>query len=404
MSAQSDLDASSDLETFRRETRGWLEANCPAEMRQPVVDDTDVCWGGRRWKFKNEAQKVWLEKMAERGWTVPEWPKAYGGGGLNKDQARVLREEMASLQCRSPLTSFGISMLGPALLKYGNEAQKQEHIPKIVRGEIRWCQGYSEPGAGSDLASLKTRADDQGDHFLVNGSKIWTSYGDKADWIFCLVRTDFNVKKQEGISFLLFDMESSGISTRPIRLISGYSPFTQTFFDNVKVPKTNLVGELNKGWTIAKYLLTHERNMIGGMGLGARLGGTLTIGQLAVKNIGLAAGRLAEGALRTEIARFEMDAQAFALTMARVQAEAKAGNETGAMSSMLKYYGTELNKRRAELMMSVSGVDSLRFGDSLGEGDPAPAWLRTKANSIEGGTSEVQLNIIAKNVLRLPSA
>ncbi len=404
MSAQPQTDPSAALDAFRRETREWLEANCPPEMRQPVADETDVCWGGRNWKFKNEAQKVWLERMAERGWTVPEWPKAYGGGGLSKDEARVLREEMAALNCRSPLTSFGISMLGPALLKYGSEAQKQEHIPKIVRGEIRWCQGYSEPGAGSDLASLKTRAEDKGDHFLVNGSKIWTSYGDKADWIFCLVRTDFNVKKQAGISFLLFDMESPGISTSPIRLISGYSPFTQTFFDNVKVPKDNLVGELNKGWTIAKYLLTHERNMIGGMGLGLRVGGSLTVSQLAVKNIGLAAGRLAEGALRSEIARFEMDAQAFALTMRRVQAEAKAGNETGAMSSMLKYYGTELNKRRAELMMSVTGTESLKFGDAPSEGDLAPIWLRTKANSIEGGTSEIQLNIIAKNVLRLPSA
>ena len=390
------------LATFRSETRAWLQANCPAEMRQPVLDESDVCWGGRNWQFKNEAQRTWLQKMAERGWTVPEWPKAYGGGGLGKDEGRVLREEMARLKCRLPLTSFGISMLGPALLKYGNEAQKQEHIPKIVRGEIRWCQGYSEPGAGSDLASLKTRAEDRGGHFLVNGSKIWTSYGDKADWIFCLVRTDFNAKKHDGISFVLFDMAGPGITTRPILLISGYSPFTQTFFDNVKVPKENLLGELNKGWTIAKYLLTHERNMIGGMGLGLRVGGSATLGQMAVASIGLSGGRLAETALRTDIARFEMDAQAFALTMARVQAEAKAGNETGAMSSMLKYYGTELNKRRAELMMSVGGSDALKFGE--GGEELAPIWLRTKANSIEGGTSEVQLNIISKHVLRLPGA
>ncbi len=331
MSAQ--LNSEETLEAFRRDTRAWLEANCPPEMRQPVVDEYDVCWGGRRFKFKNDAQRVWLEKMAERGWTVPEWPKQYGGGGLSKDEARVLREEMAALKCRTPLTSFGISMLGPALLKYGNEKQKSEHIPKIARGEIRWCQGYSEPGAGSDLASLKTRAaDDHGDHFIVNGSKIWTSYGDKADWIFCLVRTSFAGKKQEGISFLLFDMESAGVTTSPIRLISGYSPFTQTFFDNVKVLKENLLGELNKGWTIAKYLLTHERNMIGGMGTQR----VTPLSQLAIKNIGLAAGRLAEPALRTDIARFEMDALAFALTMNRVTDEAKAGNETGAMSSMLE--------------------------------------------------------------------
>ena len=396
MSAQ--LKGDDSLEAFRAETRAWLEANCPPEMREPVADETDVCWGGRRAKFKNEAQRVWLERMAARGWTVPEWPKAYGGGGLSKEEARVLREEMARLKCRPPLTSFGISMLGPALLKYGSEKQKQEHIPKIVRGEIRWCQGYSEPGAGSDLASLKTRAEDKGDHFLVNGSKIWTSYGDKADWIFCLVRTDFSAKKQEGISFLLFDMDSPGVSTRPIQLISGYSPFTQTFFDNVKAPKDGLVGELNKGWTIAKYLLTHERNMIGGMGTQR----ATALHQLAIRNVGLSGGRLAEPMLRTDIARFEMDAQAFALTMSRVIDEAKAGNETGAMSSMLKYYGTELNKRRAELAMSASGVDALRFGEP--DAELAPMWLRTKANSIEGGTSEIQLNIIAKNVLKLPGA
>jgi acyl-CoA dehydrogenase len=398
MSAVAELQ--DDLEAFRSSTRAWLEANCPAPMRQPVLDDDDVCWGGRHWKFKNDAQRTWLQKMAERGWTVPHWPKAYGGGGLSKDEERILREEMAQLKCRSPLTSFGISMLGPALLKYGSEAQKQEHIPKIVRGEIRWCQGYSEPGAGSDLASLKTRAEIQGDHFVINGSKIWTSYGDKADWIFCLVRTDFAGKKHDGISFVLFDMASPGITTQPIRLISGYSPFTQTFFDNVKVPKQNLLGELNKGWTIAKYLLTHERNMIGGMGT-QRI---TPLSQLAVKSIGLASGRLAEPALRTDIARFEMDALAFALTMDRVQAEAKAGNETGAFSSMLKYYGTELNKRRAELTMSVAGTEGLRFGDTHGEADLAAMWLRTKANSIEGGTSEVQLNIISKHMLRLPGA
>lgn len=398
MSAQ--LNSDETLDAFRRDTRAWLEANCPPEMRQPIGDEYDVCWGGRRFKFKSDAQRVWLEKMAERGWTVPEWPKQYGGGGLSKDEARVLREELTALKCRPALTSFGISMLGPALLKYGNEQQKSEHIPKIARGEIRWCQGYSEPGAGSDLASLKTRADDHGDHFVVNGSKIWTSYGDKADWIFCLVRTSFAGKKQEGISFVLFDMESAGVTTSPIRLISGYSPFTQTFFDNVKVPKENLLGELNKGWTIAKYLLTHERNMIGGMGTQR----VTPLSQLAIKNIGLAAGRLAEPALRTDIARFEMDALAFALTMNRVTDEAKAGNETGAISSMLKYYGTELNKRRAELTMSVTGSEGLKFGDAHGEEHLAAMWLRTKANSIEGGTSEIQLNIIAKSVLRLPGA
>ncbi|MEY2883808.1 MAG: hypothetical protein RL490_1532, partial [Pseudomonadota bacterium] len=236
-----------DLETFRAETRAWLEANCPAEMRQPVMRDADVCWGGRNVKFTGEPQRVWLERMGERGWTVPEWPKAYGGGGLTKDEAKVLASEMRRIKARSPLSSFGIWMLGPALLKYGNEAQKLEHLPRIARGEIRWCQGYSEPGAGSDLASLRTSAEDKGDHYLVNGQKVWTSYADKADWIFCLVRTNPEAPKHLGISFLLFDMASPGVSTSPIKLISGASPFCQTFFDNVQVPRENLMGEAGQG-------------------------------------------------------------------------------------------------------------------------------------------------------------
>ena len=397
----------SSLEAFRAETRAWLEANCPPEMRQPAAGDDDMCWGGRRWVFRSEAQKVWLERMAARGWTVPEWPREYGGGGLSKAEAKILQAEMARLGCRSPLSSFGIWMLGPALLKYGNEAQKREHLPKIARGEIRWCQGYSEPGAGSDLAGLKTRAEDMGDHYLVNGQKIWTSYADQADWIFCLVRTDAQAPKHLGISFLLFDMASPGVSTSPIKLISGYSPFCQTFFDNVKVPKENLVGTLNKGWDIAKYLLTHEREMIGGMGFSGD--GRESLSQIAAREIGLDNGTLADGGLRTDIVRHEIDAWAFALTMERVLDEAKAGQGTGAMSSMLKYYGTELNKRRNELLMSVLGTDGLIWeGDNPRTGDKAgdrpKAWLRSRANSIEGGTSEVQLNIIAKRVLQLPGA
>ena len=240
-----------DLDQFRGETRAWLEANCPPAMREPVRSDKDACWGGRNPKFSSPEQKLWMERMGARGWTVPDWPKQYGGGGLSPAETKILREEMARLNCRNPLNSFGISMLGPALLKYGSEAQKLEHLPRIARGEIRWCQGYSEPNAGSDLAGLATSAEDMGDHFLVNGQKVWTSYADEADWIFCLVRTDKSVK-QAGISFLLFDMATPGVSTRPILLISGYSPFCETFFDNVKVPKENLVHELNKGWDVAK--------------------------------------------------------------------------------------------------------------------------------------------------------
>ena len=255
----------SDLEAFRAEARAWLEENCPSEMRTPVKGDDDVCWGGRNFVFQSEAQKLWMERCAAKGYTVPDWPTAYGGAGLSTQETKVLRQEMAKLGCRSPLNSFGIWMLGPALLKFGNEEQKVHYLNQIARGEIRWCQGYSEPGSGSDLVSMQTYGEDKGDHWVVNGQKIWTSYADQADWIFCLVRTD-KTNKYQGISFLLFDMETPGVSTKPIKLISGNSPFCETFFDNVVVPKHQIVGELNRGWDVAKYLLGHEREMISGMG------------------------------------------------------------------------------------------------------------------------------------------
>ena len=389
---------SADLDTFRAETRGWLEANCPAEMRQPIRSETDVCWGGRRAVFQSEAQKLWLDRMGARGWTVPDWPKDYGGGGLSPAEAKILREEMAFLGCRSPLHSFGISMLGPALLKYGSEAQKREFLPPIVRGEIRWCQGYSEPNAGSDLAGLATSAKDEGDHFLVNGRKVWTSYADKADWIFCLVRTD-TTTKQGGISFVLFDMETPGVSTRPILLISGASPFCETFFDDVKVPKSQLVGELNKGWDVAKYLLGHEREMISGMGLG---GGEESLGRVALDAFGAdGEGRLDAPVLRARIALFEVRAAAFRAMSEKFLDELKARRAHPAQPSMMKYVGTELNKQRHELSMAARGTDALAWESG---GTAARTWLRTKANSIEGGTSEIQLNIIAKRILDLPGA
>ena len=390
-----------DLDTFRTETRAWLAANCPPSMRLPLEHDEDRCWGGRNWKFKSDDQKRWLERMAERGWTAPTWPREYGGGGLSRDEAKILREEMRAINARSPLDSFGIWMLGPALLQYGSEEQKKKYLPEITRGEIRWCQGYSEPNSGSDLASLQTRAEDKGDHFLVNGQKVWTSYADKADWIFCLVRTNPAAKKHEGISFILFDMASPGVSTRPIVLISGKSPFCETFFDDVRVPKQNLVGELNKGWDVAKYLLTHEREMISGIGLSAGR----PLGQVAAHSIGVENGTLADPLLRGQIAAFDIDAAAFQLALERVGDLAKAKQAHPAMSSMLKYYGAELNKRRHELLMSAGGSDALEWeGERSRGGDRARSWLRTKANSIEGGTSEVQLNIIAKRLLELPGA
>ena len=380
-----------DLDRFRSDVRTWLEANCPEEMRQPIRSEADICWGGRNWTFQSDAQRDWLEAMAERGWTVPDWPRDYGGGGLSPEEARMLKEEMRRIGARPPLTSFGISMLGPALLAFGTEEQKRRYLPQIARGEIRWCQGYSEPGAGSDLASLQTKAEDRDDHWLVNGQKVWTSYADKADWIFCLVRTSTE-SKQGGISFLLFDMQTPGVSTRPILLISGNSPFCETFFDDVKVPKDQIVGEVNKGWNVAKYLLGHEREMISGMGLGG--GGSLG-----------ASVKPADPMLRADIAAFDVDALAFAAMSERFAAMWKAGEAHPASPSMMKYAGTELNKRRNELAMAAGGSEALEWdSESSRGGKGARDWLRSKGNSIEGGTSEIQLNIIAKHILRLPGA
>ena len=382
-----------DLDTFRTDTRAWLEANCPAEMRTPMRSEKDACWGGRKFVFQSPAQQQWLEAMGARGWTVPDWPREYGGGGLSAAETKVLKEEMAAIGARSPLTSFGISMLGPALLKFGSEEQKKHYLPQIARGEIRWCQGYSEPGAGSDLAGLQTKAEDAGDHYVVNGQKVWTSYADEADWIFCLVRTS-SESKHGGISFLLFDMESPGVSTKPILLISGNSPFCETFFDDVSVPKDQLVGTENKGWDVAKYLLGHEREMISGMGLGGER-----------QALGASIGGIDDPLLRAEIAEFDVNSLAFAAMSEQFIDQLKAGEAHPAMPSVMKYAGTELNKRRHELVMAAGGSDALEWdSDRSRGGKSARDWLRTKANSIEGGTSEVQLGIVAKHILRLPGA
>ncbi len=395
----------SELQAFRNEVRAWLEENCPASMRTPTPED-EIIWGGRRERYTNPDSKLWLERMAERGWTAPRWPRQYGGGGLSFEEDRVLRQELARIRARVPLHSFGIGMLGPALLEFADEEQKREHLPPIVRGEVRWCQGYSEPGHGSDLAGLQTKAQDKGAYYLVNGSKIWTSYANHADWIFCLVRTNPDVPKHEGISFLLFDMETDGVSTTPIELISGSSPFCQTFFDNVRVPKRNLVGEINKGWAIAKRLLQHERNMVAGIGGNSAVGATgRKLEDIGKQYTGERGGRIADPVIRHKVSGHRMNDRAFQLTLARGGEEAKAGLASGHLASMFKYYGTEQNKRKYELMletmgMAATGWDGAAYGDR--ESLVARQWLRSKGNSIEGGTSEVQLNVIAKRVLGLP--
>lgn len=400
----------SALSDFQASTRAWLEENCPPSMRTPMVQE-EVVWGGRSAEFVNPESKLWLERMSEKGWTCPTWPSEYGGGGLSKEEAIILSKELNKINARPAITSFGISMLGPVLLEYASHQQKQQFIPDIVQGKIRWCQGYSEPGAGSDLAALGTKAELFGDEYTINGSKVWTSYADQADWIFCLVRTDSDVPKHTGISFILFDMDSAGVSTKPIQLISGSSPFCETFFDDVKVPAANLVGELNAGWTIAKRLLQHERTMISGFGLandsGDKGGTTSTVATLegAAMHYRGDSDKISDPVLRDQIAQFKIDTDAFAFTSQRSVEESKQGQGPNATSSMLKYYGCELNKRRYELLLKAMGSQSLGWegtGFAEDELQITREWLRSKANSIEGGTLEVQLNVIAKRVLGLP--
>jgi len=394
------------LENFRQEVKSWLDENCPASMRNgadPAIP-TDEVWGGRKAQYKNPESKIWLDRMGKKGWTMPTVAKEYGGGGLSKEEVKILNEEMWMIGAKGPLLSFGIWMLAPVLLEYGTEEQKKEHLPKIIKGEIRWCQGYSEPGSGSDLASLATKAEDIGEHFLVNGQKVWTSYADKADWIFALVRTGPKEPKHDGISFLLIDMETQGVSTKPITLISGKSPFCETFFDDVKVTKANLIGELNAGWTIAKALLQHEREFISKFGLASAMGsGGKDIVSLAKKHLGEENGKISNGFYRSEITAHKIKEHAFGLTLKRAGDE---GGKASPTASMFKLYGTEHNKIRHELMVAVTGINGVAWdGDEFDDDEKnlTKSWLRTKGNSLEGGTSEVQLNVISKRVLGLPS-
>jgi len=404
------------LEAFREELRSWIATHCPASLRAATSGETSP-------PATEEDREAWLRAMAGRGYTTPEWPKEYGSAGLSKDEALVLGEELARDGTYSPAVCFfGTAMLGPVLLEFGNEEQRKDHMPKITNGEIRWCQGYSEPGSGSDLASLQTRAELVGDHYVVNGSKIWTTGADNADWIFCLVRTDPKAPKHDGISFLLFDIRVPGVTISPIQLISGNSDFCQVFFENVKADPKNQVGKLNGGWTIAKRLLQHERQMLSGGVLGS-LGTGETPGPKKKKKqkdkqqpqsalaesakpyLGEEDGRLTDPFLRDRIAQYELDALCFGLTMKRSGEAAKAGNGPGAATSMFKLYASELNKQRTELQMSIRGASGLGWdgeGFTPTEIMETRGWLRSKGNSIEGGTSEVQLNVIAKRVLGLP--
>jgi alkylation response protein AidB-like acyl-CoA dehydrogenase len=395
-------DFGSEVEAFRGEARAWLEENHPASLRRDSETDQEAAMmAGLN---PTGDRKLWKERMAAKGWGAPTWPKQYGGGGLSPAEARVLQDEMARIGATNPIQGMGTSMFGPTLLEYGTEDQKKRHIPPIVKGELRWCQGYSEPGAGSDLASLQTKAVDKGDHWEINGQKIWTSGAQYADWCFCLVRTD-PAKKHEGISFVLIDMRQPGVETRPIKLIAGSSPFCETFFTNARAEKNDMVGPLNGGWTVGKRLLQHERS---GQGGGRMMGGGGSISDLAKTYVGLDdAGRIADSDLRTRVANHMMDARAHALTMQRALAEARGNLDPSATTSIMKNSGTRIGQERSELTLEIMGHNGLGWeGDDFApdELSAVRGWLSGKATTIFGGSFEIQNNIISKRILGLPDA
>jgi acyl-CoA dehydrogenase len=398
-----------ELEAYRSEVREWLEKYAPAGLRG-LNNPRYAYWGGRKPELPHPDAQRYCELAAERGLTAPTWPTEYGGGGVSAAHERVLNQELARLNLPAPLVGFGLQMIGPTLLQFGTDEQKREHLPKIVRGQIRWCQGYSEPNAGSDLASLACSAVLDGDEYILNGQKIWTSYGDKSDWMFVLVRTDPAAKKQQGITFLLVDMQTPGIEVRPILLISGASPFTETFFTEARAKTKNVIAGVNNGWTVAKALLGHERTMIAnvfGTGGGARNAGDNknALAELARKYVGDHDGQLNDPHLRDAVTQISMDARCFSATVTRNADNIKAGHRPGPETSLFKVYGTELNQRREELMLKIRGPQALGWegpGYSSEELEKTREWLRSRGNTIEGGTSEVQLNIIAKRVLELP--
>lgn len=397
MATQPDLKAPSEEDAFREEVRQFLAENFPPELKGKGNALASVEGPTR----ESDAQRTWREAMGARGWGTPTWPKEYGGGGLDPRQARILDEEMAKAGAYNPIGGMGVMMFGPTLLEYGSEEQKRQHIPPICRGEIRWCQGYSEPNAGSDLANLQTTAEDKGDHYLVNGQKTWTSGGQWADKCFCLVRTDRS-DKHKGISFLLIDMDAPGVEVRPIQMISGMSPFCETFFTDVKVPKENLVGEEGQGWTIGKRLLQHERTNLSGGGSLARMMGA-SLSDLAKKYVETDdSSAISDKVLRDRIADFEIRWSAFLLTARRAMEESKAAGGVSEISSVLKKLGTKLGQERSELTIEIMGLQGLGWeGDGFSDAELAGvrAWLFGKATTIYGGSTEIQNNIIAKRVL-----
>ena len=397
-----DLNYSAEELSFRDEVRGWLQKNLPADLREKV---------GNYEHLSKEDLLRWHRILAKQGWVAPAWPKEWGGTGWNVVQRYIFEEELGYVGS-PPLIPFGLTMCAPVLLRFGTEAQKKRFLPRIYQGEDFWCQGYSEPGSGSDLASLKTKAVREKDFYVVNGQKIWTTLGHYADWIFCLVRTDpSGGKRQEGISFLLLDMKSPGITVRPLILMDGAHEVNEVFFDDVKVPAENLVFEEGKGWTVAKYLLEFER---GGQAHGPRLRKAFRhLKTLAHTQLDAGEPLSANPHWREKVAALEMEIDAIEMNELMFYSSLKTGDNPGTMASIVKMRGTEVGQKITELAVEAVGwygtpFTELRNYDSNvvpvgGEyvDDVAPRYFNTRKTSIYGGSNEIQRNIIAKMVLGL---
>ena len=396
------MSTNKEKEEFRLETRTWLQTNCPEGAKGPG----QTAWGSSKIVLERDVA-LWLERMSERGWTVPTWPKEYGGADLENDLYPILIQELMAIGARTPLTGRGVNYIGPTILELGTDEQKEKWLPGISRGEGGWAMGYSEPGAGSDLASLSTRAEKAGDEYLINGRKTWTSDAMDCDYIFVLARTSDDKPKHQGISLVLVDMDQPGVEVYPIRLLSGASPFNETVFNNALADSADVIGGVDNGWSAGKRLLQFERSTHAGINTSGSQGGRNTrddTKEIVLKYSPIESGRLADSATRARLLEFQMKKAAQSLTQKRTIEETRA-RAPGFTSSAVKLSNALIEQERDEMIVQVMGSLGIGwtgepFSDQ--EIDATRTWLKQKSLTIAGGTKEVQLNIIAKRVLGLP--
>lgn len=389
-----------NLNEFRASTRQWLEENCPPGAKGPGVTPL----GSTKVELDKDT-RLWLERMAEKGWTVPTWPKEFGGAELERGEYEILIEELKRIGARTPLTGRGVNYIGPTILEFGTDEQKARWLPPISRGEGAWAMGYSEPGAGSDLASLSTKAVKDGDRYIINGRKTWTSDALICDYIFVLVRTSADKTKHDGISLVLVDMNQPGVIVNPIRLISGASPFCETLFEDAIVSANDVIGGVDNGWTVGKRLLQFERSTHAGINISGSQGGRQeesTMPELIKQYVGTVNDKVADQGIRTDLVNYEMNAHAQRITQRRVIAELNS-RAPGFASSAVKLTNA-LNKQAGdELVMAAMGNQAMQWdAESNSATKETREFLYNKSLTIAGGTKEVQLNIIAKRVLGLP--